>query len=293
MSEQSSLDDILSDAPVVPVAPLEPPAADSPQAPASEAAPETPPERPKSLRKQHRDREEAARAEGDGKVRDPESGQFVAKTPEEPPPEPAKAETKPAEPPPQQDMTPKERALLAAAADERRKRQELEQRLAVLEKPKEEPKAFWDDPENAMKTFEKKLEDVAINTRFNTAELIARSKYQDFEEKLNVFGELLKQTPGLHQQWVNAQDPAEFAYNIGKNHLQIQQVGSIDALLKKREEEVAARVRAELEAEYKTKAEEAQRARAALPPSLSEARGTAVNRTVWNGPTSLDDILKG
>ena len=287
MSDPTSLNDILSDAPTPPPEPSAPE-----PTPEATSAPEAPVERPRSLRKQHRDREEAARAEGEGKVRDPESGQFVAKT-EEKAEEAPKAEAKPPEPPPQQEMTQKERALLAAAADERRKRQELEQRLAALQQqPKEESKPFWDDPENAMKTFEKKLEDVAINTRFNTAELIARSKYQDFEEKLSVFGELLKQTPGLHQQWVSAPDPAEFAYGVGKNHMQIQQAGSIDALLKQREEEVTARVRAQLEAEYKAKAEESQRTRAAIPPSLSDARGTAVNRPVWNGPTSLDDILK-
>ena len=310
-NEQMSLSDVLSDAPP-PAAPAEaPPKAEAPPpAPPAEAAPAEPAEPPvetvKSKRKAFQQRERDAQDEGAGKVRGPD-GKFVAKeaAPVAEPAAPAAekpVEAKPAEPappaapvpavPPQQEMTDKEKALLRAAQDERDKRQVLERRLAALEKPQEEPKAFWDDPEGAIKTFEKKIEETVVNTRFNTAEAIARSKYSDFEEKLGVFGQLLQQIPGLNQQWVAAPDPAEFAYRLAKNHIDIQQVGSIDALRKKIEEETSAKVRAEVEAEYKKKAEDAEKIRAALPGSLSNARGVGITTPVWNGPTSLEDILK-
>ena len=131
--------------------------------------------------------------------------------------------------PAQQEMTPQHRAAIAQANDERHKRQALEARLAALEaaKPKEPPKAFWDDPEGALKTFEQKIDGVVVNTRLNTAEAIARSKYPDFEEKVAAFKEVLDRTPGLHVEWLASPDPAEFAYKTGKNQMDFRQLGSM------------------------------------------------------------------
>lgn len=273
MAENMSLDSILDETPQ----PIEQaPEQQQEQAPLDERSPKV----------ILREKEQAAREEGQPRTED---GKF-APTSETPPVE-AKVEEKP-KAPEQQEMTPKERALLAAATDERKKRQELEARLAALEKPKEEPKPFWDDPEGAMKHLEKRIEGVALNTRLNTAETIARSKYQDFDEKVAVFAEIVQQNPGVQSQWLNSPDPAEFAYKMGKNHQDIQQLGSLDAVKAKMETDLRAKVRAELEAEYKAKIEASAKEREALTPSLSDARGTAVNRPVWSGPTSLDDILK-
>lgn len=268
MAENMSLGDILDDAPEQPVEqqPVE-------QAPLDERSPKV----------ILREKEQAAR----------EEGKFEQKEPETPVEEKieAKVEEKPKSPE-QQEMTPKERALLAAAADERRKRQDLEARLAALEKPKEAPKQFFDDPEGVIKNLEQRIEGVALNTRLNTAETIARSKYQDFDEKVAIFAEIVQQNPGIQSQWLNSPDPAEYAYKMAKNHQNIQQLGSMDAVLAKMETDIRAKVKAELEAEYKAKTEQMAKERAALTPSLSDARGTAVNRPVWSGPTSLDDILK-
>ena len=83
-----------------------------------------------------------------------------------------------------------------------------------------------------------------------------------------------------------------FAYNMGKNHLELRQVGNLDAMREKIVKETEARVRAEVEAQFKAKQEELETQRAALPPSLSDVRSTGANRRVWGGPTALDDILK-
>ena len=124
--------------------------------------------------------------------------------------------------------------------------------------------------------------------RLNLAEYGARQKHPDFEEKTVIFGELLKNTPGLYQEWMAALDPAEFAYTTGKNHQELKAAGSIDEFRAKIEKETRIR----LEAELKEKAEKLQKERDALPLSLSDARGVQVNRPVWNGPTSMDEILK-
>lgn len=275
MADNMSLNDILDDTP--------------PPEPVQVAEPSGEPERmieEKTPKQMLREKETEAREAGKPRTED---GKFAPKeepaTKPEPPKveEPAKVE--------QQQMTAKEKALLQAATDERRKRQELEARLAAMEKPKEEPKQFWDNPDAALSEIRQEIAGVALNTRLNTAETIARSKYQDFDEKVGVFAEIMQQNPSIHGQWLNSPDPAEFAYKMAKNHQQLEQLGGIDAMRQKIEADTRAKVRAEIEAEYKAKAEEDAKTRAALPRSLSDARGTQANPTVWAGPTSLDDIL--
>lgn len=289
---QMDMNDILGDKdpePREPQAPAEPPSGEVPPAEARD--------RLQSRKVAWRDKEQEAQ----GRVRDPETGQFSAKPPAEPKPEvkaePAAPKQEPAKPAPtpQQEFTAREKAFLQATQDERNKRQELEKRLAALEgagKPTEPAKGFWDDPEAALEKHRQEIRTEAMNARLQTAEFIARQRHPDFDEKIAKFREKVEQTPGLVQQWLASPDPAEYAYNVGKSHLDIEAAGGIPALLEKKEKETAARVRAEVAAELKEKAEALAKERAALPPSLSEARSTGPNKHVWGGPTSMTDILK-
>lgn len=310
--QQMSLGDILSDekpAPREPATPApkaeEKPALDIPVL-GDSPLPEKPKiERPVSRKVAMRDKEQLAQ----GRVRDPETGQYVKvedkdekgeKPPEfAKPQEPAKAEpAKPAAPiaAPQQEFTEKEKAFLRAAQEERGKRQELERRLAAIEaaKPKEPEKGFWDDPEGALAKQKQDFQQALTGMRLQTAEGIARSRYKDFDEKVAVFSELAQSTPGLGQQMLQAPDPAEFAYRTAANHMAIKEAGGIEELRAKIERDTTARVRAEVEAELRAKADALAKAREALPGSLSDARSTgAANRPVWSGPPSLDEILKG
>jgi len=306
MPEQLSMDDILKDdlpPPEKPEAPAPEPKA-APEKPSAvekpEAEQEAKPERVQSRRKAWEEKEMDAR----GLKRDPETGMFVSKDApaEAKPAEPEKpAATEPAKPAAQpQEMTDKERAFQRAMLEERGKRQEIERRLAAIEAAKgpaaatEAAKTFWDDPEGALAKHQEESRRESINTRLQMAEMFARKSHTDFDEKIEVFGQIIQQTPGLREQWLAASDPAEFAYNVGKNHLEFQQVGSIDAMREKIAKETEASVRAQIEAELKAKADALAKERAALPPSLSEARSTGSwNRPVWNGPTPIDDILKG
>lgn len=294
----TSLNDVLSEEPAeTPVEkPAAEPAAKEAPAPGPEAS-EKPPAQQDS-RKAHQAKEMDAR----GFERDPETGQFLPKKTEAEKPEtkdekPA-AETKPAEPPkvepPQQQFTEKERALLAAAHDERRKRQEAEAKLKALEEktPAEPAQDFWQDPDGWLKSQQAALKAEAarsqVSTTLKVSEMLARSRYQDFDAAIAVFAELAGQTPGIGEQMLASADPAEFAYRTGKNHKELREAGSLDALKARIEKEA----RIKIEAEFKEQAEKRAAERAALPPSLSDARGTLVNKPVWNGPTPLDDILK-
>ena len=195
-------------------------------------------------------------------------------------------------------MTAKEKAAFAKAADETRKRQALEQRLRELEakipKPAEDAaKTFWDDPEAALKKQQEEMQRAIVLSRLDTSEAIARSKYTDFEEKLAIFSELAMTTPGLAQQMLVSPNPAEFTYRTAANHKALQEAGGLDAMREKIKKETELEVRARLEEELKAKAETLAKERAALPGSLTETPSKGVNRPVYSGPTSMDDILKG
>jgi hypothetical protein len=255
-------------------------------------------ERVKSARHELRERELEARAEGEGKVRDPATGQFVAKEEkkEEPKVEEPKPDPKPE--PPKEEFSAKEKALLAAMQEERRKRQEIEQQLLQYKQqpqtPPEPPKPFWEDPDGAVAQYQKALEATKAETaqnffkqRLEFTEELARVKYPDYNEVVEVFKEVAQQAPGLVQQCMTSQNPAEFAYKLGKHHKEMRDVGSIEEYKKKAEKEL----RLKIEAELKEKYEKEMKARQELVPSLSDARSTQANKAVWGGPTPLDNIL--
>jgi hypothetical protein len=257
-------------------------------------APEAPPvkaERQESLREQHQQREYEAQGRGP-------DGKFLPKDEpkEEKPKEEVKAEPKAEVKPPPQEMTEKERGFLRGLEEERRKRQDLERQIAELRNQKpaekaEEKKTFWDDPEGHFKTFEQRIAQRESALAMNVSERLARSKYQDFDANIEVFAEILRTPagPGIHQQFINAPDPAEFAYRLGKHTKEVRDAGSIDDLRAKIEKET----RAKVEAEFKQKQEELEKKREAIPPSLSDVRGGGAKAAVaWAGPPSLDDILK-
>ena len=197
---------------------------------------------------------------------------------------------------PEPEMTSKEKAYYAAAREERSKRQEIERELQTLRQQRvttptatpEQPMSFYDDPEGTMTKWRSDMSTIVTTARLDVSEDIARSKYPDFDEKVDSFAEVLAQNPGLHAQWLASKNPAEFAYKIGGNALSLKQVGSIDEMRKQIESET----RAKVELEYRQKREDSARERAALPGSLSDARGVSMQRPEWTGPTSLDDLLK-
>lgn len=233
-----------------------------------------------------------------------DAGQFAAEQPTTPDAQPAEApqaatppetvapvQTQPTQqtPPPQQELTDKERAFMAAAKDERQKRQELERRLNEMEQAqKEPPKEFWEAPEEKLKEFENRIQHGMLKSKIDMAESIARSRHQDFDDKVTVFAELLQNTPGLHDQWLSALDPAEFAYKAAENYINYQQAGSIDNVRAK----IEAEVRAKVEAEYKAKELDREKKLSSIPSSLSNANGSGSSATpAWTGPASLESLL--
>jgi hypothetical protein len=187
-------------------------------------------------------------------------------------------------------------APIAALQDERRKRQEAEARAAQLEayfqqqqaqQPQQQAPDFWEDPEaNLNQQFQKFGEQLMqtweqrqASERMNQSELIARSKYTDFDEKVSAFQQAAQLNPTLAREMAMSPDPGEFAYTRGKTAIEVQQYGSLDALI--------AAERAKWEAEVK-----GHFPSPIAPTTLATERNVgARSGPAWSGPKSLNDIL--
>ena len=245
-------------------------------------------EKVQSRRKQHMAKEYEAQG------RDPETGQFIEKPEvkeEVKEVKEVKAEAKIE--PKKEELTEKERGFLRGLEEERRKRQELERRIAEMQtkQPEGEKKTFWDDPEGHFKTQEQRQAQREMAFALKVSETIARSKYNDFDGAIEVFAEILKTPagPGVHAQFIAAQDPAEFAYRLGKQTKELREVGSVEAMRDK----IAKEERIKLEAEFKKKQADLVKQREELTPTLSDVKGASKqHEPVFRGPTPFADILK-
>jgi hypothetical protein len=207
-AEAMELADILSDKP----APKPEPVEVNDEAPPPEKPEGGEVERVQSRRQAHRAKEMEAQG------RDPDTGKFVAKDkPEEKPAEKVAEPAAKAEPKAGREETGGQASRgaeggidaegarrFAKAADETRKRQALEQELAKLRGTQPaapatpaEKKTFWDDPEGALKAHEQRIAQRETQLVLTTTERIARSKYQDFDDKIAVFSEIVQAAPGL------------------------------------------------------------------------------------------------
>src|SRR3990167_11293017 len=243
MAEPTSMDDILSEKEPEKVV-EKPVEAEPSEAELTQSVEEKAAAAEAKKREYEGTRRAAQRKEWEAQGRDPETGQFIKKEKDE---ETKKAEKpeKPVEKPAEklvEEMTAKEKAAFAKAADETRKRQGLEQRLRELEaeqqKPtKEAPQTFWDDPDAALKNQHDETRKELVFSRLNTSEMIARFRHKDFDEKLEIFRELVMTVPGLAQQMLASPDPAEFTYRTAASHKALKEVGGLDAMLEKTKKE--------------------------------------------------------
>lgn len=204
-----------------------------------------------------------------------------------------KGEEESASPAPVEEKPPLEHPALIG---ERRRRQEAEQRLAELEarlnqQPAPAPVDIWEDTQGWQSQFRDQILSEAEQralARFEERNIArsataARSKYQDYDDVVGVFGDLTRANPLLERQLRDAENPGEFAYTTAKTHLELQQHGGdISAL-------VAARVQAEL-SKAVPKPTDPQ---VNIPESLAGQQSARSTTVPAAGVLSLDDILRG
>jgi hypothetical protein len=213
-------------------------------------------------------------------------GKFIAKGDAQPV-DPAAAGAPPAPQEPTLDH--------AALIGERRRRQDaeeryrvLEERLNKLETPAQPAPELWDDPDayfnhrltGVMPQLTEQIKAELRADRIRESATEARSKYQDYDQAIDVFHEIAAQNPALYQQMEMARDPAEFAYSKAKSELEIRQHGGLDGLIE-------ARVKAALE-----KAQPAPVQTPPVPDTLADAQSARGSSAETLHIPTFDEILK-
>lgn len=181
-----------------------------------------------------------------------------------------------------------------ATLAERQKRQAAEARIAALEaqlqqlsNPPPPPADMFENPEGWQDQFGNRVTQAAvsqssINAKLETSEMLARDKFDDFDDMKALFMELAAENPTLAQQALADAHPWRKAYSLAKNHTKMQALGAIDVT------ELEAKLRAEIEAELKA----AQPAPVEIPNSLAAAQ-SGRSSAAYGAPPTIDEILAG
>lgn len=189
------------------------------------------------------------------------------------------------------DIVGLKKALEAELAKARNVRRQLEEKA----KPKEEEEEqanYFDDPDKAISQVERRIRAEVTKAKLDLSESFARDKYQDFDEKLEIFDGMIRENPELHRDMLKSQNPAEFVYKKAANKIKMEKFKDPDQF----EKETKDQARAEVEKEYKSKFDALQKKldealkKQGIPTSLADARGSG-GPTIKNEPSSLDDVL--
>lgn len=246
---------------------------------------------------------QAEQPETIGQPRD-EHGRFAPK--DEGVPEPQEAAEPESGPPPQEQES--GHIPVAALKDERTKRQQAEEQLRKYEEyfqqlqQSEAPQPIDPgfDPETqafvdairqqvsaeVLANVQQYTQNQFLMERGKIAEWRARDRYQDYDETVEHFKAAAGENQFLMQELLRADDPAEYAYKVGK---QVQEARSIGTAPSREQ------MRAEIEAEIREKL----KAELGLPATRQAPTTLAAERSVgsrsgpaWSGPVSMDDLLK-
>jgi hypothetical protein len=199
-------------------------------------------------------------------------------------------------PEPSVTPTPEEAPIpVKALQEERRKRQELEAKLAEYEAraaaPPEPvtPPDPWDEPDAHSQWLIKQAATVARHealAEFENRQIArsanqARAKYQDYDDAVGIFSQMMQQNPALERQLRDHENPGEFAYSTAKTQMEIAQYGSIDALIQAKVKAETERLQAELKPAPTPPT---------IPTSLADQQSSRGGSTAYS-PPSLDEIL--
>lgn len=236
----------------------------------------------------------------DGPPRD-ESGRFAPKDTGENQPE-AEVQPEPVTPPVQEVDT--GHIPIAALKDERAKRQQLEQQLqqyeayyqqqlaAQQQQPQYAPDMYA-DPEGyaaylrdslrqeLMAETQQTIQHQAVVQKAEFSEIMARQKFADYDEKVEVFKQMVEENPHLLNVLQRAPDPAAYAYQAAQQHLEALRYAEPMPT----REQMEAKIRAEIMAGIGVQ-------RPTAPNTLANERSVgARSGPTWSGPTAIGDIL--
>lgn len=190
------------------------------------------------------------------------------------------------EPDPQQQESEVEKGLKQRAFYLAEQNRQLKEQLQQKEQQDDE-QSFLDDPEGFAKRQSESLKQAEQRITLNVSERLARSRYDDFQEKVEVFAEMAQQMPHLHAEMVNAEDPGEYVYRTAERHLQIKELGDPKEL----REKIRAEERQALQKEFDEKLDAELKRRQRLPGSIADSRAADTDSTSNVKDDSLDEII--
>ncbi len=186
-----------------------------------------------------------------------------------------------------------DKAFKAKALDETKKRQALQaelnqtkQQLSEARQPTDKPD-FWADPDGAIGNLSVDVDNRISQAVTNMSVAMMKSMHSDYDEKESVFIDMVSQNPALATQMNQSINPAEFAYNTAKSHIELQEIGDIDSYKAK----IRAELKLEMEGEKNAEIKKAIETRSELPGSLSSERAAGGNKSLPYTPTALDSII--
>jgi hypothetical protein len=166
----------------------------------------------------------------------------------------------------------------------------LKAQLQSLQQPKEPPviPSIWDDEQAALDHYgnqavEQAVQRATMQSQLAMSEMLSSQAHDDFDEVKAKFLEMAQGNPALAEQALATKHPWEKAYQIAKNAATMAELGATNL------DELKAKMREELMAEMQGQAPR----RPGLPPTLTTERNVG-NRSgpAWAGPMSLDDMLR-
>jgi hypothetical protein len=167
--------------------------------------------------------------------------------------------------------------LQAALLAERRKRQELEQSLSQQSQEKKE--FNWDNPQETIENIKTDLRQEFQTNFLSMSESQAKIRHKDYDEKYQVFVSMAQENPAHVNAMLQQADPAEYAYQLAKQKMFTDEVGSDPAGY---EEKLRAKIRAELETEFNQKIEDKLSLASNLPPSAAKLTDKVQQKVVSN-----------
>ena len=204
--------------------------------------------------------------QGDGRLRDPETGRFVP---------------------------------ISALLDERdkrqaetRKREDLEAQLQRYQQP-QQPEQVPTDPSGIIQYALAEQQRIAFNERLNTSELMARQSHGEeiVSQAQQAFLAAVGQNPMLQQQLQGQIHPYDFVVKWHKQHKLMSEIGQDPEAWRKSEaEKIRAQVLAELQGQGVQPAQSSQQP----PPSVVGRPAAARAGSVPTGPgNAFDNLFKG
>lgn len=204
--------------------------------------------------------------QGDGRLRDPETGRFVP---------------------------------ISALLDERdkrqaetRKREDLEAQLQRYQQP-QQPEQIPTDPSGIIQYALAEQQRIAFNERLNTSELMARQSHGEeiVSQAQQAFLAAVGQNPMLQQQLQGQIHPYDFVVKWHKQHKLMSEIGQDPEAWRKSEaEKIRAQVLAELQGQGVQPAQSSQQP----PPSVVGRPAAARAGSVPTGPgNAFDNLFKG